>query len=67
MTRARQNRRPRSGPAGQAEIEVLYLIGKGIVRIGGAVGGRWKRRRLARRSRQAHASNSTAREPDIGV
>ena len=49
MRPARRNRRPRSGPAGEAEIEILYLIGKGIARIGGAVGGRWKRRRETRR------------------
>jgi hypothetical protein len=49
VKRARQDRRPRSGPAGEGEIEVLYLIGKGIVRIGKAVGGRWKRRSETRR------------------
>jgi hypothetical protein len=63
MKRAKQNRRARSGPVGEAELEILYLIGKGIVRIGGALGGRWKRRRKTRRESSSASENQSTREP----
>jgi hypothetical protein len=59
MKRARKIRRARSGPVGEAELEILYLIGKGIVRIGGALGGRWKRRRKRRRESSCAPENQS--------